>query len=134
MDKVGSEVLSERAYVPNINGVLKTVKAAVAENQCEFIESRKKNIETLAELGWMMSDVETLIFSLSFKDYLSGPDPDLSDTFRPKNIWTFAKEIEGEAGFIYFKFCVPDLGRVTCISFHRAEKATMFPYRCSGKR
>jgi hypothetical protein len=94
------------------------------------LTQRKTNLEALALLGLSLTDVKERILGLTPDEYVSGPSPDgkrLGD-----EVWVFGLQISEQE--IYVKVCVitePLL--CTCISFHVAGKAMVYPLRAAAK-
>lgn len=78
---------------------------------------RKKNLDTLAQLGITWSDALNEIYSLSRIDYVSGPDIDRA---MPSSdlLWIFKKTVDGNLIYIKFKMMYQENGDVKIISFH----------------
>jgi hypothetical protein len=88
-----------------------------------FVTSRKKNTETLLELGITPTQVKQVILDLTTADYKAGPEKDDDPAIRG-SVWIFNKEIQGVK--IYIKLSVKDdrdYRCVRCISFHPSETA-----------
>ncbi len=92
-----------------------------------FIVERKKNQDTLIQLGLTRRNLVDELTSLSIKNYCSGPE--LDDQRQTDVLWTFGKEIEGVEIYIKTKiFTVDGEDYVKLISFHRAEFPVKHPY------
>ena len=59
----------------DVDDFLDEVFLLIKSNNWEPAE-RKKNIDTLALLGWKWKDAVDALLELSYIDYISGPDPD----------------------------------------------------------
>jgi hypothetical protein len=91
------------------------------------IVDRRKNMQSLAQLGLTKRNCIALILGLSVEDYCDGPKPDKG---RPGEIWEFGQVIEGKE--VYIKLKIAQVGRVMlakCLSFHIAEHPLCFPCR-----
>lgn len=86
---------------------------------------RKKNLETLADLGLLPRDILDCINELTPEDYCNGPNDDL-DYGDKDCIWEFGKDSYGCE--IYIKLKV-DAEKVKDISFHKAERKLKYHYR-----
>jgi hypothetical protein len=91
------------------------------------IVDRRKNMQSLAQLGLTKRNCIAIILGLSVEDYYDGPKPDKG---RPGAIWEFGKIIEGEE--VYIKLKIAQVGEVKlakCLSFHIAKHPLCFPCR-----
>ena len=79
--------------------------------------NRKKNLDTLAQLGILWSDAITEIYKLTSADYNSGPEID-RDRPSSDNFWIFKKHIYGDAIYIKIKVEYQENGDVRIVSFH----------------
>lgn len=116
-----------RSTPEQINGILFIVKQSISNGKFRFLESRFKNMKTLARLGFVTQNVYDIIFELSFENYLNGPvdDRDISEDI--DTIWEFGYDLDKDP--IYIKIKVKDLDDVIGISFHIAEKPFVFHYK-----
>jgi hypothetical protein len=88
-----------------------------------FID-REKNLQGLADLGMLRSEVPELLRHLTLDDFSEGPLSD--DRGRPRNWWVFGPERDGVV--VYVKVTVVS-GRVECLSLHPAEHSMSYPFR-----
>lgn len=91
------------------------------------IVDRRKNMESLAQLGLTKRNCIDVLLSLSVEDYCDGPKPDKG---RTGEIWEFGRVIEGKE--VYIKLKIAQVGEVRlakCLSFHLAEHPLCFPCR-----
>lgn len=91
------------------------------------IVDRRKNMQSLAQLGLTKGNCIAMILGLSVEDYCDGPKPDKE---RPGEIWEFGQVIEGKE--VYIKLKIAQVGEVRlakCLSFHIAEHPLCFPCR-----
>lgn len=83
-----------------------------------FLDSRKKNTQTLADLELMPVERKKVLEKLKLEDYCEGPLEE--SQFIGNEMWVFGSRLKGEE--IYIKI---SLGKentcVICISFHIAE-------------
>ena len=98
---------------------LANMRDAIAAKRYEFIE-RKKNMDTLAQLGIMPSHAVEEMEELTAKNYISGPDPD-RDYPGTEPFWKFKKQISGNIVYIKFKIRYDDDG-LKVVSFHFDEE------------
>lgn len=67
-----------------------------------FMENRKKNLDTLAILGYTKDDMLDEIYDLKYTEYFRGPVPD-RDYPKDDDFWEFKRIIEGRVVYIKFK-------------------------------
>lgn len=82
-----------------------------------FAEDRKKNLKTLAILGYTKEAMLDEIYELTVGDYQSGPCPD-RDNPKDDPYWMFKKVIGGEVIYIKFKIRESEGGRAHFTSYH----------------
>jgi len=99
-------------------------KKLIAEGKWDLVP-RKKNLDTLALLGWNDAVLIDFLNSLVPANYVSGP---VADRDIPgEDVWTFGAEIEGEEYYIKLKLKTNQ--QLLCLSFHKAEYPLKYPYR-----
>lgn len=92
------------------------------------VKSEKKNLLTLASLGLDSTAIFDFIYkSLSWRDYVSGPEKDNHKPPIPGDIWIFGLVIENQ--LCYLKFQDRPNGLVIWISIHKAEYPIYFLYK-----
>ncbi|MBL7181092.1 MAG: type II toxin-antitoxin system MqsR family toxin [Desulfobacterales bacterium] len=111
------------AFQNDVNKFLSDFKKLIAQRGVLLL-FRKKNQETLTELGFTQLDVQNEILKLDSTDYSDGPQPD--DKGRPGEVWVFGKVIKHEE--IYIKLKISGTSQPICISFHAAEQPMNYPY------
>ena len=95
------------------------------------IVNRRKNMESLAELGLTKRNCREEILSLSVEDYCDGPKPDKD---KPGEVWEFGKLIEEKEIYIKLKIAqVEGVRLAKCLSFHVAERPLCFPFGKSSE-
>lgn len=101
----------------------------IAQKKFTFI-SRKKNLDSITDLGITITQAKTIIMQLTYENYYKGPEEDKDR--KGINIWEFGVKVDGEE--IYIKLS-EDLswGTAKCISFHKAEYKISYPYGKGGK-
>jgi hypothetical protein len=99
-----------------IEKVLSDMRTAIKCKKCIPI-NRKKNMDTLAQLGITWKDAFIEIYSLSQNDYFSGPSVD-RDYPNSDLLWVFKKYIDGHNIYIKTKVEYQQNGEVKIISFH----------------
>lgn len=102
-----------------IQKILSDMRSAINCNKFQPI-SRKKNMDTLAQLGLTWEDVKSEIYSLSEKEYRRGPMLDSNDPCSD-HFWEFKKRVGSEIIYIKFKVLYKEDGRVKLVSFHIDE-------------
>lgn len=100
------------------------IKIFISQGQYEFVP-RRKNMESLAELGLMPENIIDIINELTFEDYCSGPEDD-RDFGEKDCIWIFGKYIDEYEIYIKLKISTD---RVVTISFHKAEFSLQYPFK-----
>jgi len=101
----------------------------LAQNEFKFIP-RKKNLDSLAQLGIRIRQAKDIILQLTYEDYSKGPKEDRD---RPRgNLWEFGTKIGDDD--VYIKLS-DDFSRniAKCLSFHKAEFEINYPYKKGGK-
>lgn len=98
--------------------------------ECFSVIERDKYLQSLAELGISSSQARNVILQLTYKNYSSGPEPDLD--YPGHNVWKFGYNLDGEE--IYIKLS-DDFSRniAKCISFHKADFVISYPYKNGGE-
>ncbi len=78
---------------------------------------RKKNLDTLSNLGLTILDVKNELLSLEFNDYQRGPEVDYSYS---GDIWIFKRNIGTVQLYIKLKIDIANDGTeiLKCLSFH----------------
>ena len=78
---------------------------------------RKKNLDSLSNLGLSAKDVKTALLSLEAKDYERGPELDYSHS---GDVWIFKKSVLDTDFYIKLKIDVANDGTeiLKCLSFH----------------
>lgn len=90
-------------------------------------EHRKKNLETLAELDILAIDRENYLKKLSVENFYSGPHLDEFNPSGPE-YFEFGLHINQVEIYIKLTLGLPNR-RINCISFHRAERLIVYPYK-----
>jgi len=121
------EILLEIPIKIQVSFFLKEFKKIVTQERGLDIVDRKKNLESLLQLGLTKKNCEHEILNLSVSDYCAGPKPDKD---RSGKIWEFSKTIGGHE--IYIKLKIAQINSVKiakCISFHVAQHPIAKPFR-----
>ncbi len=78
---------------------------------------RSKNLHTLAMFGITWEDAKDEIRSLTYSNYISGPEPDY-DLSEPDPVWIFKKYVDSQLIYIKLKICCSMNDELKVISFH----------------
>lgn len=128
MVKVMGEHQDKREAVRNFLNNFK--KLATTERGIDIIP-RRKNLDSLSQLGITLKICREEILSLAVNNYLDGPRPDRD---RPGEVWEFGKRVLGKE--VYIKLKIAQAGNATitkCLSFHEAEFPFYFPFQEEGE-
>lgn len=117
---------SNRSQKSQVKLALFQIKSLISQKKFRFLEDRRKNMETLAELGWLPQDVPDIIYELEVDDYFSGPSDDWNSNDH-NCIWEFGKYLPDEQKTIYIKLKLTD--DILAISFHFPEKEIVYPFK-----
>ncbi len=112
-----------------VNKYLIKIKKALSANRYQFIE-RRKNIDAMSRVGILPSHTKEIILGLTYKNYLSGPEPERDKRFSEGEYMLFGCEVSGLEFFVKIKIMMQD-GEdfCRCISFHDPEKKNYYPYK-----
>ena len=98
--------------------------------ECFSVIERDKNLQSLAELGIFSYQAVNIILKLTYKNYSSGPEPDVD--YPKHNVWKFGYNLDGEQ--IYIKLTDDFSCNIAkCISFHKADFVISYPYKMEGE-
>ena len=100
----------------DIDKILADMRLAIDDGKFQPI-SRKKNLNTLAQLGITWDDVKDEIYELTAGDYFQGPETD-RDYPGTDPFWMFKKSVSGKIIYIKFKVLYLNDGSVKLVSFH----------------
>ena len=96
-----------------------------AQTQWTLVE-RKKNMDSIAEMGIPIAQVKATLLGLKVTDYCSGPDEDRDR--KGIHIWVFGAKINDDE--IYIKLSDDFRGdQAKCLSFHKAEFPLKKPFK-----
>jgi len=104
----------------------------IASKDGIFTIPRRKNLESLTDLGLTIKNRYCEIMGLAATNYCKGPLPD--DT-QSGYVWVFGKEIEGKE--VYIKLKIANVGNkkiAKCLSFHKADFPLCFPCKRGNVR
>ena len=101
-----------------VNRFLGNFKNHLSKKDLAFM-MRDKNEQTLTEMGFTLLDVRAELLRLEYRDYISGPEPDI-DPKRKGDVWEFGKNVNHED--IYIKIKLAPNNRPVCLSFHYPER------------
>lgn len=102
--------------VAGIQLALSDMRKAIDAGKFQPI-NRKKNLDTLAQLGISWEETKDEIYNLEEKDYFSGPEADRDDPSSDV-LWIFKLRFAAQLLYIKFKIVHQEDGRVKVISFH----------------
>lgn len=105
----------------SVLGFLDRFKEKAAQSGLH-LQPRKKNLDSLAQLGFRIEDAEEIVNGLTDDDYVGGPESD--DDGSEGEVWIFGAS-SGHA-MIYIKLKL-DPYQAKCLSFHEAEHRLVFP-------
>lgn len=112
-----------------VNKALIRIKSAITAGRYQFI-GRRKNLDSMAAVGLLPRHVVQQILSLSYKNYLHGPEQEDNPDFPVGELFVFGCVINRIEFFIKLKLYQQGNGEwCTCLSFHFAEKPNYYPYK-----
>lgn len=111
--------MAKKASNEEIERVLEDMREAIQAGKFVFVE-RRKNIDTLTELGLLPDDIRDELMDLSCSEYIKGPEED-RDRKQADYFWVFKKKISGQVIYIKFKVEYQIDGGVKVVSFHIDE-------------
>lgn len=79
--------------------------------------NRKKNLVTLSQLGITWNDAKAHIRSMTYANYINGPESDY-DPSEPDPLWVFKIKIDNDTIYVKIKICYASIGEVKALSFH----------------
>jgi hypothetical protein len=95
-----------------------------ADQEGIHFQDRKRNLDSLANLGLSIEDAEEIILGLTEEEYVTGPEKDLDGS--SGEIWVFGSSYGGRRLYIKVKL---DNIRSKCISFHEADHPLIYPLK-----
>ena len=96
-----------------------------AQTQWTLVE-RKKNMDSIAEMGITIPQVKATLLGLKVTDYCSGPEEDRDR--KGIHVWVFGAKINNDE--IYIKLSDDFRGdQAKCLSFHKAEFPLKKPFK-----
>ena len=108
---------------------LKTYKSFAQKNWT--LIPRKKNLDSIAELGIAIKQAKTAVLGLTVTDYCSGPEEDYSR--QGVHVWVFGAKINDAE--IHIKLSDDFSGdQAKCLSFHKAERPLKKPFKESENK
>ena len=109
-----------------IASFLKTFKSFAARPNCWTLVPRKKNLDSIMEMGITIQQVKAILLGLRVTDYCSGPEEDRDR--KGIHIWVFGAKNNNEE--IYIKLSDDFRGdQAKCLSFHKAEFPLRKPFK-----
>jgi len=101
-------------------------KEAASGDSGILYAGRKKNWDTLVELGITSAIRDEIVFGLSFRNYVSGPLKDKDG--HSGELWVFGVLEDSKEIYIKLKVLISKAGKKAfCLSFHLAEYPLSFP-------
>jgi len=126
-------VVSNKAVRAEIRTFLKKFKKSAKDNGIYFV-NRKKNMDTLIELGITIDEAIERIMTISTGDYSSGP---LKDHQSDKGeIWIFSKKVNELNIYVKLRFCeTSEWGKqaAAVLSFHEPKYNIYLPHKSIKK-
>jgi len=107
-----------------VNSFLADLRVAV--NEGFYLVPRKKNLESLATIGFTVKEVKEIVQGLTVADYCRGPEEERDAKHPEGEIWFF--EVTYLETEYYIKLKIED-GIVKCLAFHESEHWLGHPYR-----
>ena len=118
--------------IHEVASFLQNVKLIIQDGRSDnarftLAKIREKNLQTLAELEFDLSDVADVIMSLSTTDYCEGP---LKDSQIKGDLWVFGKVVKGREVYIKLKVIGDNrFQQVAILSFHQPERKIKYPLK-----
>lgn len=106
-----------------MDAFLSEVRAAITQARCIFHGNKVKNRNTLTKLGFTLDDMYDEIYTLTYKDYLYGPEQDRRPDHGTKNIWVFKKFVKGMLVYIKLEIIIIAKETLVVLSFHEDNVA-----------
>lgn len=100
----------------DIEKILADMRSALDKGKFQPI-LRRKNLDTLAQLGITWNDAKDEIYALTAKDYFQGPEVD-RDLLGSDPFWMFKKIVNGKIIYIKFKVLYRNDRSIKLVSFH----------------
>ncbi|NQU73491.1 MAG: type II toxin-antitoxin system MqsR family toxin [Candidatus Omnitrophica bacterium] len=99
----------------------------VAQDKFIFV-GRKVNLDCISRLGITIKGAKNIIFGLTYRDYISGPDKDRDR--KMGNVWVFGTLVDKTE--VYLKLSDNFKCNIAkCISFHEANYRCTYPYKAN---
>ena len=83
---------------------LSKVRLAIDEGRCIIDTSKLKNKKTMAALGLRPEDVFEEVSTLTYEDYMYGPEPDNRSNHKGQDVWFFKKKVDWFMIYIKLEF------------------------------
>lgn len=108
-----------------IEKFIKEYSQCISDHNLYFL---KRSQDGILELGLTVDIAKEIVQSLKKSNYVSGPEEDTD--FKQFNVWVFGVSIENQSYEIYIKLSDrKDNQRPVCISFHKAKKSMIYPFK-----
>lgn len=112
------------ASVREIEEFLTSIRSNMAISGRFHLVERKKNLASMAELGFTPDTAKQVILQLTYRDYDRGP---LCDHRGDGFVWEFIKDVDGTK--IYIKLKIDEKRGCVCLGFHKSVGPCSLPYR-----
>ena len=87
-----------------MDAFLSKVRLAIDEGRCIIDTSKLKNKKTMAALGLRPEDVFEEVSTLTYEDYMYGPEPDNRSNHKGQDVWFFKKKVDWFMIYIKLEF------------------------------
>ena len=87
-----------------MDAFLSKVRLAIDEGRCIIDTSKLKNKKTMAALGLRPEDVFEEVSTLTYEDYMYGPEPDNRSNHKGRDVWFFKKKVDWFMIYIKLEF------------------------------
>lgn len=121
--------MSDWISTNQVNSYLLRIKAAIAKGKYKFLDSRRKNIDSLAMVGLLPHHAKEFILALTYHNYFNGPEPEESNGYPPGECMFFGCTVQSLEFYVKIKLCKEENSDYCyCLSFHIAENKIVYPY------
>lgn len=87
-----------------MDAFLSKVRLAIDEGRCIIDTIKLKNKKTMAALGLRPEDVFEEVSTLTYEDYMYGPEPDNRSNHKGQDVWFFKKKVDWFMIYIKLEF------------------------------
>lgn len=110
----------------DVNSFLNEFKMKMDIWDIIFLDTRPKNLQTLADLEITSFKRKAIVKELTVQDFSEGPIDEV--IFMGTQMWVFGKEIKNKEIYIKISMGLPSK-QTLCISFHIAEFPMSYPFK-----